>query len=121
MKNILYILTVLILVILQLPAYSADNDELLGYASWYGSNHHGRRTASGEKFDMNNFTAAHRDFDFGTRVKVHNMENGKSTIVRINDRGPFIKNRIIDLSRAAASDLDFIDDGTCRVRIEVVE
>jgi len=120
MKNFNYALAILLLIIIQIPAYSVKADDMVGYASWYGSNLHGMRTASGEKFDMNNFTAAHRDLDFGTRVKVYNMENGRSTIVRINDRGPFIKNRIIDLSHAAASDLGFLKSGTCMVKLEVV-
>ncbi|MGI9533836.1 MAG: septal ring lytic transglycosylase RlpA family protein, partial [Thermodesulfobacteriota bacterium] len=81
----------------------------------------GMSTASGESFNMNNFTAAHRDFDFGTRVKVSNLENGRSTFVIINDRGPFIQNRIIDLSYAAASELGYINKGTILVKIEVVD
>ena len=121
MKYFIYLLTVILLIIVQIPVYSAGAEETIGYASWYGSGHHGMSTASGEKFDMNNFTAAHRDIDFGTRVKVFNLENGRSTLVRINDRGPFVKNRIIDLSHAAASELGFLRKGTCMVKIEVVD
>jgi rare lipoprotein A len=73
-----------------------------GIASWYGPGFHGRRTANGERFNTNELTAAHRSLPFGTRVRVKSMVNGKEVIVRINDRGPFIKGRIIDLSRAAA-------------------
>ena len=120
MKYFIYISVVFLLIIIHIPVYSAETDEMIGYASWYGSNLHGMLTASGEKFDMNNYTAAHRDLEFGTIVKVSNLENGRSTVVTINDRGPFVRNRIIDLSHAAASDLGFISKGTCRVKVEVV-
>ena len=92
-----------------------------GNASWYGGKFQGRPTANGEIFDTNMFTAAHRTLPFGTRVKVTNLRNGKSTIVRINDRGPFIQGRIIDLSKAAAEAIGMIDTGTAPVRVEVVE
>ncbi len=91
-----------------------------GIASWYGPGYHGRATASGEIYDMDRFTAAHRNFAFGTRVRVHNLDNGRMTQVRINDRGPFKKGRIIDLSRSAARDLDMIRPGTARVRVVVI-
>ena len=74
-----------------------------GIASWYGPGFQGRRTANGERFDTNQLTAAHKTLPFGTRVRVQSMVNGKEVVVRINDRGPFIKGRIIDLSRAAAN------------------
>jgi rare lipoprotein A len=89
-----------------------------GLASWYGSRHHGKRTASGEIFNQDKFTAAHRTLPWGTRVKVTNLANGKSVEVRINDRGPFEKARIIDLSRAAARSLDMVKQGITTVRIE---
>ena len=92
-----------------------------GNASWYGGKFQGRPTANGEIFDTNKFTAAHRTLPFGTRVKVTNLRNGKSTVVRINDRGPFIQGRIIDLSKAAAEAIGMIDTGTAPVSIEVVE
>ncbi|WP_299395581.1 septal ring lytic transglycosylase RlpA family protein [Pelagibius sp.] len=91
-----------------------------GLASWYGKRFHGRLTASGSRFDMNAMTAAHRSLPFGTRVRVTNESNRRSIVVTINDRGPFIKPRIIDLSFAAAKALDFIDDGLTRVRVEVL-
>jgi rare lipoprotein A len=91
-----------------------------GIASWYGHPYHGRPTASGEIYDMHEMTAAHRYFAFGTRVRVDNLDNGRSTEVRINDRGPFKKGRIIDLSRAAAEKVDMIGPGTARVRIRVI-
>jgi len=91
-----------------------------GLASWYGQRYHGRRTASGERFNMNAATAAHPTLPFGTHVRVTNLANGRSTVLRINDRGPFVKRRIIDVSRAAAGKLGFINDGLTRVRVQVV-
>jgi rare lipoprotein A len=85
-------------------------------ASWYGD----RRTASGERFHPGALTAAHRRLPFGTFVRVTNLRNNRSTIVRINDRGPYAKGRIIDLSKRAAVDLAMIDSGTARVRLEVL-
>jgi peptidoglycan lytic transglycosylase len=89
-----------------------------GVASWYGRSHQGKTTAQGERFDMNMLTAAHRTLPLGTTVRVTNLENQKSVKVRINDRGPYIVGRIIDLSARAARELE-IDDGLARVRIEV--
>lgn len=94
--------------------------ELEGIASWYGSEFHGRRTASGEIYNMYDYTAAHKTLPLGTYVKVINLENGKSVIVRINDRGPFKKGRIIDLSYAAAKKIGIIEKGTARVRLEII-
>jgi rare lipoprotein A len=91
-----------------------------GMASYYADAHQGRRTANGEPFDMNALTAAHRTLSFGSRVKVTNLENGRAVVVRINDRGPFVEGRVIDLSRAAAQELRFLGRGTTRVRIEVL-
>jgi rare lipoprotein A len=91
-----------------------------GVASWYGPKFHGRATASGETFDMNRPSAAHRTLPFGTWVRVQNLDNGKSSLVRINDRGPFVRGRILDLSRAAAHELDMIVAGIARVEIRVV-
>ena len=92
-----------------------------GKASWYGDAHHGRKTASGETFDMNALTAAHRTLPLGTRVLVTNLANGRSVDVRINDRGPVVSDRIIDLSFAAARALGGVGAGVFRVRIAVVE
>ena len=86
-----------------------------GKASWYGPRFHGRRTANGERFDMNELTAAHRTLPFGTFVRVRNIANGREVVVRINDRGPWIKSRIIDLSRAAAASLDLLQVGEGQV------
>jgi rare lipoprotein A len=93
---------------------------LVGKASWYGPNFHGRPTASGEIFDQNSFTAAHPSLQFGTQVRVTNLNNGRSVIVRINDRGPFVHNRIIDLSKAAASTIGLVNSGVAPVQIEVL-
>lgn len=92
-----------------------------GRASWYGPKFHGRLTANGEKFDMNLMTAAHRTLPFNTIVLVENMDTGKSVLVRINDRGPFAKNRIIDLSKKAAKKIGMIRPGTANVRLYVAK
>ncbi|OLU19577.1 hypothetical protein BVH01_04730 [Pseudomonas sp. PA1(2017)] len=89
-----------------------------GKASYYGKAHHGNRTASGERFDQNALTAAHRTLPFGTMVKVTNLNNDRSVVVRINDRGPFARGRIIDVSRKAAEALDMIRSGVAPVRVE---
>ncbi|MDR1126154.1 MAG: septal ring lytic transglycosylase RlpA family protein [Deltaproteobacteria bacterium] len=102
------------------PMLSVDTYSEEGIASWYGTDFHGKVTASGERYDMNAKTAAHKVLPFGTLVRVINLENGKTTDVRINDRGPFVEARIIDLSRAAARDIDIINKGTAMVRIETL-
>ena len=91
-----------------------------GVASWYGPGFHGRDTASGEVFDTQALTAAHRSLPFGTLVEVRNLDNGLTTTVRVNDRGPFAKNRKIDLSRAAAEAIGMIGPGTARVELRIV-
>jgi peptidoglycan lytic transglycosylase len=91
-----------------------------GTASWYGPKFHGKKTASGEIFDMYELTAAHKSLPMGTKCVVTNLTNGKSVIVRINDRGPFAKERVIDLSYASAKVIDMIHSGTIRVRVEVL-
>ncbi len=92
----------------------------IGIASYYGKEFKGRRTASGEIFDPEKLTAAHPRLPFNTYVKVTNLENGRSVIVRINDRGPFKNGRIIDVSQKAAEILGFKNRGICKVKIEVV-
>lgn len=92
-----------------------------GIASWYGPDFHGKLTANGETYDMDDLTAAHRSLPFNTVVKVTNLENGQSVTVRINDRGPYVGNRIIDLSRKAAEEIDMKNAGTAEVRMELVE
>lgn len=101
--------------IFQTPAY-----DQVGIASWYGPGFHGERTSSGEIFDMHEMTAAHKSLPFGTLVKVVDLETGRSVVVRINDRGPFIPGRIIDLSRAAGERLGIIRKGTARVGLKIV-
>ncbi|MBS3736623.1 MAG: septal ring lytic transglycosylase RlpA family protein [Candidatus Bipolaricaulota bacterium] len=92
-----------------------------GTASWYGPNFQGNPTANGEVFDMNELTAAHKSLPFNTRVKVVDLSSGNEVVVRINDRGPFIKGRIIDLSRRAAEKLGIIDSGTAKVGLKIVK
>jgi len=92
----------------------------VGVASYYAGSWHGRRTASGERFDMHELTAAHRTLPFGTRVRVTNLNNGREVIVRINDRGPWKKKRVIDVSYAAARKLGMIGPGTAKVRLDIV-
>lgn len=96
------------------PAYEA-----VGLASYYGKRFQGRKTASGERYNMHGLTAAHKSLAFGTRVHVTHLNNGRSVTVRINDRGPFVKGRIIDLSYAAAERLGILSRGVVKVRIWV--
>lgn len=88
-----------------------------GVASYYGESLRGQKTASGERFDPAAFTAAHRTIAFGTCLRVENADNGRSVRVRVNDRGPFVKGRVLDVSRAAARALDFVERGIARVRL----
>jgi rare lipoprotein A len=97
------------------PARTED-----GYASYYGASFAGRRTASGERFDPRGFTAAHRDLPFGSKVRVTNLDNGRSVVVRVNDRGPYAAGRIVDLSWAAARELGMLQSGVVRVRVELL-
>jgi rare lipoprotein A len=92
----------------------------VGVASYYGKAFHGRRTANGETYDMHALTAAHPSLPFGSRVRVTSLANGRSVVVRINDRGPHVKGRVIDLSHKAAKELGFLDRGTTKVRVEVL-
>jgi rare lipoprotein A len=103
------------------PAPPAPTFEQTGKASWYGNWHHGKKTASGEKFDKNDYSAAHRTLPLGTEARVTNLENGKTVDVTVNDRGPFKPGRVIDLSEAAAKELEIKDKGVAPVKIEVVE
>lgn len=102
---------------------SAVNDDIFqtGEASWYGPNFHGKRTANGEVYDMNKLTAAHKKLEFHTLVEVENIDNGKRVLVRVNDRGPFIKGRIIDLSKKAARKLGIIETGTAPVHLRLLK
>ena len=97
-----------------------ENYREFGTASWYGTKFHGQSTSSGEPYDMYKLTAAHRTLPFETMVRVTNLSNGKSTTVRITDRGPFVENRIIDLSLAAAREIESVGPGVVPVRVEVL-
>jgi len=93
----------------------------IGLASWYGEAFHGRRTASGERFDQHGLTAASLSLPIGARARVTNLDNGRSVVVRINDRGPYVRRRVLDLSYAAARALGMVRRGTARVHIEVLD
>ncbi|MBR1649233.1 MAG: septal ring lytic transglycosylase RlpA family protein [Alphaproteobacteria bacterium] len=93
----------------------------VGTASWYGPDFHSKRTANGEKYDMHSLTAAHRTLPLPSIVRVTNLENGRSLVVRVNDRGPYARNRIIDVSKKVAQLLGFLEQGTAKVRVEVLE
>lgn len=116
------LLRILLLVILLFPTPmpAAGDPPQEGLASWYGGKFHGRLTSNGEVFDTGTMTAAHKELPFDSLVKVTDLDTGKTTVVRINDRGPFVEGRIIDLSRAAAEKLDMVSRGVARVRLEVV-
>ncbi|MBX7148245.1 septal ring lytic transglycosylase RlpA family protein [bacterium] len=94
---------------------------LFGRASWYGKGFHGRRTANGERYNMYAHTAAHKTLPFGTYVRVTNLVNDKTTLVRINDRGPFVKGRVLDLSLAAAKDVGIYQTGVGEIKLEVLK
>ena len=91
-----------------------------GVVSWYGGKFHGRKTASGEKYDKHELTAAHKSLPFGTKVKVTNIRNGKSVVVEINDRGPYAKSRVLDLSQAAFSEIGHTNTGVMQVEYEIM-
>ena len=107
------------------PVFRPSSGKVLltleGVASYYAHDFHGKLTSNGETFDMNSLTAAHRTFPFGTKIRVTNLTNGKAILVRVNDRGPFVDGRIIDLSMGAARAIDLIQTGTAKVRLEVVQ
>ena len=110
---------ILLLQIICLSGFSQASET--GMASFYSDKFEGKITASGETYNGTKMTAAHRTLPFGTRVKVTNLSNEKTVTVTVNDRGPFVKNRIIDLSKAAAEKLDYIDQGVTKVDIEVLK
>jgi rare lipoprotein A (peptidoglycan hydrolase) len=103
-----------------IPALTEEIVGEFGLASWYGEEFQGNPTASGEAYDMNGLTAAHRSLPLGTTIKVTNLKNNRSLIVRVNDRGPFISSRILDVSMAAAKKLGFLGAGVAYVRSEIV-
>ena len=99
---------------------SPTKHALSGTASWYGPRFHGKKTASGEIYDQTKLTAAHKTLPLGSKARVTNLDNGNTVEVEINDRGPFVQGRIIDLSRAAARALGFVESGTAPVRVELI-
>jgi len=107
----------------KIPKYDKSKKTIKGIASFYGldDGFHGKLTANGEVFDMNGMTAAHRTLPLGSLVKVTNLDNKKSVILRINDRGPYVKGRELDCSYGVARDLDFVKQGTVSIRIDVIE
>ena len=102
------------------PVKEQHQSTQIGEASWYGPGFHGKLTSTGEVYNQHNLTAAHRTLPEGSKVKVTNLDNGKSVTVKINDRGPYIKGRILDLSRKAAKTLGMIDKGKTKVKVEVL-
>ena len=113
---------VIIMLLCLFTMYSFKNDIITGKASYYGENHHGRKTASGEIFNMYKYTAAHKYLKFGTMIKVTSLETDKSVIVRINDRGPFIKGRDLDLSKSAFFEIAPKKyGGSINVKIEIIK
>ncbi|MDQ6986239.1 MAG: septal ring lytic transglycosylase RlpA family protein [Mariprofundaceae bacterium] len=102
------------------PLQSATGYNETGTGSWYGRDFHGKLTANGERYDMHALSAAHKTLPLPTLVRVTNLENGRSVVVRVNDRGPFVKSRLIDLSYAAANALGYTKQGTARVRVQVL-
>jgi len=117
----------LVLGLVSLPACAASlrrdaraGEGQSGLATWYGKQHHGGPTASGERFNMHALTAAHRTLRFGSQVRVENLRNGLSVVVRVNDRGPYGRGRIIDLSHAAAQRLDMLQAGVVPVRLQLL-
>lgn len=117
--NRLCLLILALLILSGTSGFSIDK-VFSGKGSWYGDKFHGRKTASGERYDVNKYTAAHKTLPFGTILKVTNKSNGKSVVVRVNDRGPFVKNRVIDLSKKAAQDLGYLKTGIADLKIEIV-
>ena len=114
------ILAILVSMPLASTAKPSAGDTLTGVASYYADRFHGRKTASGERFDQSALTAAHKKLPFGSRVLVTDKKSGKSVIVTINDRGPYIKGRVIDLSRKAARELGIIKRGIAKVEIKIL-
>lgn len=113
-------LTLSMLLLLGLTVSMTAQDEQYGQASYYSDAYHGKKTASGTKYDKNKLTCAHNDYAYGTKLKVTHLENKKSVIVEVIDRGPYIKGRIVDLSRAAAKKIGLIQDGIAQVKVELV-
>jgi len=120
MKIKLLVIAIIISFFFPLSSHSVEEPIQYGNASWYGGKFHGRKTASGERFDKYRYTGAHKRLPFGTIVKVTNLRNGKDVYVRVNDRGPYVSGRIMDVSRAAAEVIGLKKRGVTRVKVEVV-
>ena len=115
--NAVFFAVVTSLLTISVPALAGS----VGVASYYGKEMHGRRTADGERFNPGGLTAAHRSLPFGTKLRVTNLRNGKTVVVRVSDRGPFARGRMIDLSYGAASAIGMVHSGTTRVKIARLE
>jgi peptidoglycan lytic transglycosylase len=104
-----------------IDAHSVNDDFITGVSSYYGRKFHGRKTASGETFNMYDYTAAHKTLPFGTLLEVENLSNNKKVVVRVNDRGPFVKDRVLDISYAAAEQIDMIKSGTAKIVAKIIQ
>jgi len=109
-----------ILSLIFITPFAQEKRVFYGKASWYGSNFQGKKTASGEIYDINKLTAAHKDLPFGTILRVTNLLNGKTVLVKVNDRGPFVAGRVLDVSQKAAFELGFLKEGIADVKVEVI-
>ena len=119
MKKVLFIVIILLITASSCHRrYFEGNGTETGIASFYSESYNGKKTANGEIYHSSDLTAAHKKLPFGTKVKVKNLSNGKTVKVRVNDRGPFVNGRIIDLTRAAARKLDMVDAGVVKVKIK---
>jgi len=114
------VLLILLLLNLTTPIHAKNKKVQIGKGSWYGKKFQGKLTASGERYNMYDFTAAHRTFPFNSMVKVTNLKNGRSVIVRVNDRGPYHGGRIIDLSYLAAKKLGYVKKGVAKLKIKLL-
>lgn len=121
-------LVIIALFTITLNAKSSDSDNnnettkcMTGQCSWYGPKFNGKKTASGEKFDSTKFTAAHKTLPFGTKLKITDKKSGKNVIVTVNDRGPFVKSRVLDISSSAAQELGVINKGIFTAEIEILD
>lgn len=123
MKKIVTFLTLLVTLLFTtnvMAKTKVNQHSTRGEASYYAGFHHGKKTASGERFNMHSLTAAHRTLPLGSKIKVTNLNNGKEVVVRVNDRGPYAKGRVLDVSLGAAKKLDMIKTGTTKVSIQIL-
>jgi len=114
-------LIVSLLLLFSTSAYAKHKKVQIGKGSWYGKKFHGKQTANGEKYNMYTYTAAHKTLPFNTKVKVTNLRNKRSVIVRVNDRGPYAKGRIIDLSYLAAKKLGYVKNSVAKLKVKVLK